>query len=81
MSYTLYSTDNCTQCNFTKKLLDDRGIDYTPVNIDEQPEAREKLKSEGLMSIPVLKDEDDELVSVGFQPQILNTLKNKKAIV
>lgn len=62
------------QCNFTKKLLDSRGVDYTPVNIDEQPEAREKLSSEGLKSIPVLKDKDDNLIALGFQPQILNAL-------
>jgi len=81
MSYTLYSAENCTQCNFTKKLLDDRGIDYEPIDIDKQPEAREKLKSEGLMSVPVLKDANDELVAVGFRPEILSTLKNKTAIV
>lgn len=74
MSYTLYSADNCMQCNFTKKLLDSRGIDYEPINIDAQPEARAKLKSEGLMSVPVLKDTDDKLVAIGFQPQILNAL-------
>jgi len=74
MTYTLYSADNCMQCNFTKKLLDDRGIKYEPINIDEQPEAREKLKREGFMSIPVLKNQDDQLIAVGFQPQVLNSL-------
>lgn len=74
MSYTLYSADNCMQCNFTKKLLDARGIDYDPINIDEQPEARDALKSEGLMTIPVLKDKAGKLIAVGFQPNVLNAL-------
>jgi glutaredoxin-like protein NrdH len=35
---TIYTTTPCQQCRMTKKWLDDRGIDYTPIdaNADEQ---------------------------------------------
>jgi len=40
---TVYSTDWCGYCERAKRLLDDRGIEYEEVAIDEQPDFRSKL--------------------------------------
>jgi glutaredoxin 3 len=40
---TVYSTTWCPWCDRAKALLEARGIEYENVNIDDQPDFRQKL--------------------------------------
>lgn len=73
---TVYTKPNCSQCDLTKKWLDDRGIEYELESIlDEQNLAA--AKSLGLTSAPVVMvgadDHDGETHWAGFRPDLLAT--------
>jgi glutaredoxin 3 len=52
---TLYSADWCPYCNRAKSLLDSKGVPYKEINVDEKPDAREKIsQSTGMRTIPII---------------------------
>ncbi|MFC3927916.1 glutaredoxin-like protein NrdH [Streptococcus caprae] len=71
-SITIFSKNNCMQCKMTKKFLDQHGADYVEVNIDEQPEKVDYVKSLGFAAAPVIQSGD--VVFSGFQPAKLKEL-------
>lgn len=74
MSVTVYSKPKCMQCKYTKRFLDNAGIEYTSINVFEDAEALEQLKKEGLRTLPVIKVEGWEPF-MGYQPDKLEKLK------
>lgn len=71
---TVYTVPNCTQCNFTKKFLEDNGIPFNTVDLTEDAEAHEKVKSLGFQKAPVVIAKGVEPF-FGFRPDILSKLK------
>ncbi|HFU4054695.1 TPA: glutaredoxin-like protein NrdH [Streptococcus suis] len=69
---TIYSKNDCVQCKMSKKFLDQHNVAYTEINLDEQPEYIEHVKSLGFSSAPVIETEND--VFSGFQPTKLKAL-------
>ena len=63
---TLFSKNNCMQCKMTKKFLEKEGADFEEINIDEQPEKIDYVKSLGFTAAPVI--EAGDIVFSGFQP-------------
>jgi glutaredoxin len=63
---TVYSKNNCPFCDRAKALLENKGVEYTVVNIEEAPEARELLVDQGLRSVPQIFN-DGELLAGGYQ--------------
>lgn len=51
---TVYSRPGCVQCTATYRALDRKGIDYTPVNVDQTPGADELLRELGYQQLPVV---------------------------
>ena len=49
---TVYSKNNCPFCDRAKSLLENKGIAYETINIEEHPNAREFLVDQGLRSVP-----------------------------
>lgn len=49
---TVYSKNQCPFCDRAKQLLTSRGVEYSEVNVSENPEAREYLLEQGLRSVP-----------------------------
>lgn len=49
---TVYSKNHCPFCDRAKQLLTSRGVEYSEVNVSENPEAREYLLEQGLRSVP-----------------------------
>jgi glutaredoxin 3 len=39
----LYSTDWCPFCRRAEKLLSDKGIGFTKINLDEEPHRKEEM--------------------------------------
>lgn len=69
---TIYSKNNCMQCNMTKKFLTNADVDFEEINIDEQPEKIDYVKSLGFTAAPVIQAGD--IVFSGFQPSKLKEI-------
>lgn len=71
---TVYSRKNCVQCNATYRKLDQLGLTYAIVNMDEASAAvRDKLLSMGFQQAPVVKGPYGEYFS-GYQPDRLEEI-------
>jgi thioredoxin 1 len=66
---------NCRPCVFVENFLQDRGVEYQSINVQEEPEAAVEF---GIMSTPVVVLCDDEGKEVkrssGFNPPELENL-------
>jgi glutaredoxin len=63
---TVYSKNNCPFCDRAKALLENKGVDYKVVNIEDEPDAREFLVDQGLRSVPQIFN-DGVLLAGGYQ--------------
>ena len=70
---TVYSKNNCPFCVRAKALLESKGVEYTEVNIENDPESRQMLLDKGLRSVPQIFY-GFELIEGGF-----NGLNSKPA--
>lgn len=69
---TIFSKNNCMQCKMTKKFLEKEGASFKEINIDEEPEHIEYVKSLGFAAAPVIQAGD--VVFCGFQPAKLKEI-------
>lgn len=69
---TVYTKNNCVQCDMTKRLMDQMGIQYNTINISEQPEELDKLIAMGYRAAPVVITENASWA--GFQPEKISLL-------
>ena len=69
---TVYTKPSCVQCDMTKRYLDKQGIDYTTVDITQDPEALDLILGMGFSSAPVVISDQGNWA--GFQPDKLNLL-------
>lgn len=72
----VYTRNNCMPCKMTKNWLQNHGLDYHEINVDEDIQALNYLMSVNLRTLPVVF-KDDELIAMGFQPQNLKQLEDK----
>ncbi|WEV44612.1 glutaredoxin-like protein NrdH [Streptococcaceae bacterium ESL0687] len=63
---TVFSKNNCMQCNMVKKWLNDKGAQFKEINLDEQPEYITQVKEMGFMAAPVVSN--GEIAFSGFRP-------------
>ncbi|MDR1568147.1 MAG: glutaredoxin-like protein NrdH [Streptococcaceae bacterium] len=68
----VFSKINCMQCKMVKRFLDDKNIDYLEINVEEQPEMIDYVKSLGFQTLPVV--ETTNKVFSGFRPNELKEL-------
>ena len=69
---TIYSKNNCVQCKMTKRFLDTNHVEYREINLDEQPEYIDHVKSLGFNAAPVVQTPIEAFS--GFQPGKLKKL-------
>lgn len=62
---TVYSKNNCPFCDRAKQLLESKGVPYTEINIENDPESRQMLVDKGLRSVPQIFH-GFELIPGGF---------------
>jgi glutaredoxin-like protein NrdH len=70
---TVYTKPQCIQCDMTKRLMDKIGVEYTTVDIVENPEELDKLISMGYRAAPVVVAPDGTSFA-GFQPEKITAL-------
>lgn len=71
-SITVYSKPSCVQCVATYRALDQRGIDYTVVDLSEDDAARDRVTALGYRQVPVVVAGDDHWA--GFRPDKIGAL-------
>lgn len=69
---TVYTKNNCVQCDMTKRLMDKMGIEYDTVNISENPEELDRLIELGYKAAPVVITDNDSWA--GFNPDKIGDL-------
>lgn len=69
---TVYTKPQCVQCDMTKRMMDKIGVEYTTVDIVENPEELNKLIEMGYRAAPVVVTDNDSWA--GFQPDKINAL-------
>ncbi len=73
---TVYTTTQCAYCLMVKKYLESKGEEYNVVNLDEQPDQREKVHAiSGSLTVPVTvieKESQEPVVTVGWNPSKLS---------
>ncbi len=69
---------NCSNCSFVENFLIDNNVEYTKIDVTQQPDVALKY---GVMSVPVtiLLDDDENEVkrSIGFKPNELEDIINE----
>jgi len=66
MAVTVYTKPACVQCNATYRALDKQGITYQSVDLSQDPEALERVRSLGYLQAPVVVTDSDHWS--GFRP-------------
>lgn len=66
MTITIYSKSQCPHCESAKNLLKSKGIEFTEVRIDLDPEARQFLIGQGHRSVPQFYRDDELLLPGGY---------------
>lgn len=54
MTITVYSKPGCVQCMFTKKLLNEKGLEYTELDVTADGTARKMLEDSGKTMLPMV---------------------------
>ena len=65
----VYSKPNCVKCEFTKKYLTDKSIEFEEIDVFENAEALQMLRDKGYSEMPVVDINGER--HTGFQPNIL----------
>jgi glutaredoxin 3 len=67
---TVYTTTTCAYCAMVKKYLTAKGHAFTSVNLDDDPELRQKLVYQtGAMTVPITRI--NEKFIIGWKPMEL----------
>ena len=64
---TVYSKNNCPFCVQAKNLLKLKNIEFEEINIEDYPDAREFILSEGHRTVPQIYKDGKLFVQGGFQ--------------
>jgi glutaredoxin-like protein NrdH len=74
MSIIIYTKPDCVQCNATYRALDRQGIDYRVIDLTQDQQALNHVKSLGYQQVPVIIAGDDHWS--GFRPDKIGALAN-----
>ena len=72
---TLYCTSWCVDCRRAKRFLEDRGVDFVEVNIDEDVDAEDLVfqVNDGRRKVPTIKVGDRFFACSPFDPYLLSS--------
>ena len=73
MKITVYTKNQCVQCQMSKNVLNDLGINYTEKNVDTNEKFMDEAKVTGYKSMPIIL-KDGQVIASGFMPDVLNQL-------
>ena len=68
---TVYTRDNCVQCNRTKAALKKRDLEYLEIETDE--ETADSFREQGYLSLPIVVANGE--VWTGFRPDKIKAIQ------
>lgn len=71
---TVYTKNQCVQCDMTKKQLDRMGIIYDVVNLEENPAKLAEFQEKGFLAAPIVTT--DTKTWSGFRLDKIKSLAN-----
>ncbi len=78
MSITVYSKPMCVQCDATKRALNKQDLVYEEVDLTEDPNALEFVKSLGYVQAPVVMAGDQHWA--GYRPDLIKKIAKEAAL-
>ena len=74
----MYCTSWCVDCHRAKKFMKERGVSFSEVNIDEEPDAEELVMSvnAGRRKVPTIKVGERYFACSPFDPYRLSSELN-----
>lgn len=79
MTITIYTKENCVQCNATCRAMDKKGIAYHLVDILEDQEALAHVRALGYQQVPVVQTASEHWS--GFRPDKISRLASELSAV
>ena len=75
---TIFCTNWCVDCHRTKKFLKERGVDFSEINIDEEPDAEDLVLqvNAGRRKVPTIKVGERYFACSPFDPYQLSSELN-----
>jgi glutaredoxin 3 len=86
MTLTVYSKNNCQFCTKAKFLLNNKGVVFEEIKIDEDPAARELMMSAGHRTVPQIYLDGKIFVEGGYtglaklEDSVFETLKDNTSV-
>lgn len=69
----VYTTPTCPYCQMAKDFLNDKGVDYQELNVQDDLDARkEMVDKSGQLGVPVITKDNDYVI--GYDTEKLNEL-------
>jgi glutaredoxin 3 len=69
----VYTTKTCAYCPMVKKYLTSKGVEFTEIDVEDNPDIRQELFNKtGAMSVPIT--EKDGQYVIGWNPSELAKL-------
>ncbi len=68
----IYGQEQCFFCTKAKEHLDDRGIEYTYIDISKNAEAMQMFREKGLRTVPQIWNED---IHIGGFEELAKVIK------
>ncbi|OZG64767.1 glutaredoxin family protein [Bifidobacterium eulemuris] len=72
MAVTVYSKPSCPQCDATKRQLTALGVPFAVVDVTQDAQAAELLRTAGFMQVPVVLADND--IWSGYRPDKIKQL-------
>lgn len=63
----VYSKKNCVFCDRAKSLLDQKGIEFQEIRVDEDQSAKDFIVSKGHRTVPQIYFNGELLIENGYQ--------------
>lgn len=74
MTITVYSKPACVQCTATYRALEQRGLNYTVIDLSEDADAMDRVTALGYRQVPVVVAGEQHWS--GFRPDMIGALAN-----
>jgi glutaredoxin 3/glutaredoxin-like protein NrdH len=75
----IYTDSLCPICEVVERFLSEKQVEYTKINVDENPKAKEAFLKLGYDNLPVLDIEGTTIL--GFNPEAIEKALKEKGML
>lgn len=76
---TVFTKNDCAQCTATKKMMAEKGIEFTEINVEEHEHVFDILKMANIYSMPAVVVDTFENGWTGFRPDRIEELAKNES--